>query len=264
MLMEAKNQFRVSMLSIKYNIIREMINPVSFITNILFMILNNATFIVQWIILFSLKDNIAGYGLKEVLEIWAIAASGYGIWHIFFYSSTKLSRLILTGGLDTFIVQPKNVLLSVLTSSTSISAIGDLIYGIVLFSILSFNLYSILLFILLTIMSGIILTSVSVVFGSLTFFLGNTSILSEQINNIVTIVSTYPVGIFKKTLQLILFTVLPIGIMVHLPVQVINNFNIYAFLIIFVFTLLIVALAFLIFNLGLKRYSSSNLMNARI
>ena len=54
MLTAVKNQVRVCVLSVKYNIMREMLNKVTFLTNILFMMLNNATFIVQWVILFRL------------------------------------------------------------------------------------------------------------------------------------------------------------------------------------------------------------------
>ena len=64
MLMAAKNQIRVNLLSIKYSLMREMLNKTTFLMNIIFMIFNNASFIIQWIILFSLKDNIGGYHLK--------------------------------------------------------------------------------------------------------------------------------------------------------------------------------------------------------
>lgn len=47
MLMEVKNQIKVMVLSVKYNIMKQMTNKVTFITNIVFMILNNASFIVQ-------------------------------------------------------------------------------------------------------------------------------------------------------------------------------------------------------------------------
>ena len=73
MLMEVKNQIKVIFLSIKYNIMRQMENKVTFITNILFMILNNASFILQWVILFSLKEEIGGYTIKEVVLLWGIA-----------------------------------------------------------------------------------------------------------------------------------------------------------------------------------------------
>ena len=51
MLMEVKNQIKVVLLSTKYAIEREMLNKVTFVSNIIFMILNNSSFIIQWIIL---------------------------------------------------------------------------------------------------------------------------------------------------------------------------------------------------------------------
>ena len=45
MLTAVKNQLRVCALSVKYNIMREMLNKVTFVTNVLFIILNNETFI---------------------------------------------------------------------------------------------------------------------------------------------------------------------------------------------------------------------------
>src|SRR5699024_5321358 len=126
MLTEVKNQIKVMFLSVKYNIMRQMVNKVTFITNIIFIILNNAAFIIQCIILFRLKDEIGGYTIKEVILLWGIAASIFGFAHILFHKAFDLSDLIIEGKLDTFLVQPKNVFLSVITSETSISAIGDL------------------------------------------------------------------------------------------------------------------------------------------
>ena len=62
MLTAVKNQIKISFLSVKYALMREMLNKVTFFTNITFMILNNAAFIIQWIVLFALKDK--GYNLK--------------------------------------------------------------------------------------------------------------------------------------------------------------------------------------------------------
>ena len=51
MLMEVKNQIKVNILSTKYALEREMLNKFTFISNIVFMVLNNSSFIIQWIIL---------------------------------------------------------------------------------------------------------------------------------------------------------------------------------------------------------------------
>ena len=59
MLMEVKNQLKVNLLTIKYAVMRELLNKVTFFTNVIFMILNNATFIIQWLVLFSIREERA-------------------------------------------------------------------------------------------------------------------------------------------------------------------------------------------------------------
>lgn len=264
MLMEVKNQIKVLMLSVKYNIMRQMVNKVTFITNIIFMILNNASFILQWIILFGLKDEIGGYTIKEVILLWGIAAGVFGISHILFYKAFELPDLIINGKLDTFLVQPKNVFISVISSDTSVSAIGDLIYGYICLLIYGFSIKNFILFTLFSITGGIILTAFASIVGSLCFWITKGDILADSLTNVMINFATYPGTIFKTGIKLILYTVIPVGIANYLPVDTILNFNIAKFLYIIIFTILITILAFVIFNKGLKRYSSSNLMSSRI
>lgn len=47
MLTAVKNQGRVCLLSFQYNMMREMLNKVTFLTNIGFMMLNDAAFLIQ-------------------------------------------------------------------------------------------------------------------------------------------------------------------------------------------------------------------------
>ncbi len=264
MLMEVKNQIRVIFLSVKYNLMREMINPVTFITNILFMILNNATFIIQWMILFQLKDNIGGYGINDVLVLWGLAASTYGISHIFFKKAYEISDFIINGKLDAFLVQPKNVLLGVITSGTSVSAIGDLIYGYLIICLFKFSIQNLLLFTIFTITGGFILTAFSIIVGSLSFWIVKGDIIAGHLVSTIINVSTYPDGIFKGLVRLILYTVIPAGLVNYMPIKVILHFNLIDLLIVLGFTIGIIGLAFFIFSIGLKRYSSSNLMSSRI
>ncbi len=264
MLTGAKNQIKVIFLSIKYNIMRQMVNKVTFITNILFMILNNATFIIQWIILFNIKDEIGGYGLREIYLLWGLAASGFGIANIVFRRAFTISELIINGKLDTFLVQPKNVFLSVITSETSISAIGDLIYGYICLALYGITLKIFVLFTIFSITSAIILAAFSSIVGSTSFWITKSELLANSLFNVMVNFATYPGSIFKGTIRLILYTIIPVGIANYVPLDVIVNFNIWNFLYVILFTIGITILAFIVFYRGLKRYSSSNLMGSRI
>lgn len=264
MLTVVKNQIKVTLLSIKYGLMRQMLNKTTFITNILFMLLNNASFILQWVILYSLKDNIGGYTFKQVLLLWGIAAGTYGFSHFFFKRVFSLSEIINTGKLDASIIQPKNILLSVITSDVEASALGDLLYAYIMLFICDLSITSILLFTLLIICGGIIMTSIAIIYGSLAFWFNNTEMLADTGNSLMVNFATYPDGIFKGVVKALFYTIIPIGFSNYIPVQLLTNFNIYSLLIVISVTALILFLAIGIFYKGLRNYSSSNLMSARI
>lgn len=264
MLMEVKNQIKVIFLSIKYNIMRQMENKVTFITNILFMILNNASFILQWVILFSLKEEIGGYTIKEVVLLWGIASGTFGVAHIVFNKAFEISDLIINGKLDTFLVQPKNVFLSVITSETRISAIGDLIYGYICLFIYGISIKNFLLYTLFLITGGIIVSAFASILGSLSFWIVRGDIISDSLTNMMLNFATYPGTIFKDGVRILFYTIIPLGISNYIPVDTIIRFNIGNLATVISFTIFITIMAFTIFYKGLKRYSSSNLMSSRI
>lgn len=264
MLTVAKNQIKVSFLSIKYALAREMLNKTSFIMNVVFMILNNASFIIQWIVLYSIKDNISGYAIKDILLLWGIASGTYGFSHFFFENAYDLSDVINTGKLDSYLVQPKNVLISCITSKIKTSAIGDILYSYIMLFISGITFKNFLLLTLFNILGGLILTSISIILNSLSFWFSKSETISDTGNMLLNNFATYPDGIFKGVVKVMLFTIIPVGIVNYLPLKIMMSFDIGYFLIVVLVTILLVILAFSIFYKGLKKYSSSNLMIARI
>ncbi len=259
-----KNQLRVCFLSVKYNIMREMLNKVTFLTNIGFMILNNAAFILQWVILFHLKENIGGYTMRDVMLLWGLAASTFGLSRILFARAFSLPDLIINGKLDSYLVQPKNVLLSVITSATNTSAIGDFLYGILLLCVFDFSPGKLLLFLLFSGTGAIILTAFALLLGSLCFWLVRAEAFGDHMINCSISFSTYPDGIFQGVARFLLYQVLPVGMVIYRPVHLLIDFRISSFLQVLGYTILICFLAAFVFYRGLKRYSSSNLMEARM
>jgi len=264
MLTEAKNQFKIAMLSVKYALIREMLNKTTFLTNIIFMVLNNASFIIQWLVLYSLKDDVGGYTFKQVLLLWGVAASTFGFAHFFFKKAFDLSEMINTGKLDSFLVQPKNVLISAITTDVDTSALGDLIYGYIMLFVFGITPTNFLLFTLFTICGGFIIVSIAVIFSSISFWFNKSDLIADTMNHLMVNFATYPDGIFKGIVKGLLYTLIPVGITTYIPVKVLSSFNLHSFVLVILVAILCVLLAFIIFNKGLKRYSSSNLMSARI
>ena len=264
MLMAAKRQMKVTLLSIKYGLMREMLNKGSFIMNNIFMILNNAGFIIQWIIIYSLKDNIGGYSLQQVLLLWGFAAGTYGISHFFFKKAYSLADTIMNGKLDSYLVQPKNVLLSAITSDIEPSALGDILYGFIMLIISGLTIPKLLLFILFSICGGIIMTDFAVILASLSFWIRRADMVADTGNNLIVHFATYPGGIFEGVSKILLYTIIPVGMIDYIPVSVLSDFNFELTLLVIGSTFVWTGLAFNIFYKGLKRYSSSNLMIAKI
>lgn len=260
MLTEVKKVF----LSVKYSLMKEMLNKTTFISNIIFMILNNATFIVEWVIFFSLKESFGGYTIHKVLLLWGLAAGSYGISHFFFKDSYNLSDIINDGSLDAYLVQPRNVLINAITGNVDVSAIGDIIYALIILAISKPTFLEIILFILFSITGAIIVTSIGIIFGSLSFWIGKSDGIADTMTNLIVCFDTYPGTIFKGITKILLYTLVPVGILAYMPMEVLGKFNLLYFVIIIIYTVLITMFAFFIFYKGLKRYSSSNLMVAKI
>lgn len=242
---------------------REMLNKVTFLTNIIFMMLNNAAFLIQWAILFRLKEDIGGYTLREVMLLWALSASSYGLAHLLFARAFSLSDLIINGKLDSYLVQPKNVLLGIITSSTSTSSIGDLLYGLVILCVFCFSFRNLVLFLLFTITGATILTSYALFMGSLSFWFVRADLFGNNLVNGMINFSTYPDGIFKGVVKFILYLIIPTGMSIYLPIHLMQDFHWGQLFLLLGFMTLLLAIAVFSFYRGLKRYTSSNLMGAR-
>ena len=60
------------------------------------------------------------------------------------------------------------------------------------------------------------------------------------------------------------YTIIPISFAVYMPLNILKEFEIIKFIAVIIFTIFITLIAFLSFYKGLKKYSSGNLMSARV
>ena len=235
MLTAVKNQMKVSLLSIKYALQREMLNKVTFISNIIFMVLNNSCFIIQWLLLYSIRSEVGGYTFKKILIMWALAAGTYGIAHLFFKDVFDLSETINTGKLDAYLIQPKNVLISCITSSVEVSALGDLLYSYIMLLFFGISLKNFLFLTFFNITGGLIIVSIAIIVGSLSFWFGRVETLANTLNSQTTNLATYPEGIYKGLVKIIFYTIVPIGFINFIPINIISSFNLIELIIIYPF-----------------------------
>lgn len=127
-----------------------------------------------------------------------------------------------------------------------------------------FTIPRFLLFTLFIALGGIIVTSISVILSSLSFWFQKSDLIADTGNSLMTNFSTYPDGIFKGLVKILLYTLVPVGFVIYLPLKVMLKFKLSLLLLLLLITILFITFAFIVFFKGLKRYSSSNLMIARI
>lgn len=238
---------------------------VSFLIQLFGMVLNNVSFAFFWWLLFEKVPTIAGYGYQDVMILWAISSAGFGLAFIFFGGVLKLNQYIIKGELDSFLLQPKNVLLNVISSSTVFSAWGDLLYGTVLFIVIKgVHPLGLLSFAFYCFTAMILFVTVIGTAHSLAFYMGNNSSMVQLIFEFMISFSIYPEGIFKGAVKWIIFTILPAGFITMVPLRLLQNFDIRWFLLLIGVCIIWITILFTVFHKGLKKYESGNLMVNRM
>ena len=250
----------------KLNLSSQMEYRASFFVQIFGMTINNATFIFFWWLAFGATgEYIAGYTFKDVMFIWAVTSSAFGLAHILFYNVHKISQLIITGELDTYLLQPMPVLPNILGAATSVSAWGDLFYGIVLLAIVwGFSTGVWLIFVLATLLGAVIFTALNVITQSLTFYIGNSNMISGSVFEFMISFSIYPESIFKGVVRLMIFSLLPAAFISHIPLRLVKNFSPAALIIWIGFAVAFLSISCIVFYRGLKKYKSGNLIVTRM
>ena len=234
---------------------------IAFIVQIITMIANDSLWLFFWWTYFRQFPLVNGWQSSNIIVIWAVAACGFGIGMGVFGNASKMAALIMNGGLDAYLGMPRNVLLHVCITASDPSAWGDILFAIGAYVlILRPDLLHFALFLLFSFLGALIFVSFLVIFGSLAFFLGNTEGLSQQMLGALVTFSTYPMNIFTGVVRLILFTVIPAGFISFVPLQLLQHFSWPLFAAMVGFTALFVGVAVTMFELGLRRYESGNLL----
>ena len=263
--MAVKNNLKLIFSYFWLNLKKEWKYKTSFFMQIIMMILNDLFFIIQWLIIFQLVDNIGGYGFRETMMLWAVAAGGYGVSHVFFGGAWNIKEIVYEGKLDVFLTQPKNILINVCCSSTSIAAVGDILYSYVVLAIIGVPWYYYLTIIPACILAGLIYVSVYVVYVSICFYMKGGDAVAKSVEGTVNKVGNYPPAIFSGIVKFLFFSVIPSFFFTFIPVQYFMlTPNIWWILIAIAVTVFWILLAFVCFHRGLKKYNSGNLMGGRL
>ncbi|MCX8074190.1 MAG: ABC-2 family transporter protein [Clostridia bacterium] len=238
----------------------------SFIIQSIFMFINNGVWLVFWIIIFKNNgDNINGVNFETILYLWSIPVISFGIAYFFFGGVSNINSYIMSGQMDSCMLQPKHPLLNVLTSKCNFSAFGDLMYGVVIgLIVVKFNILEFILLFTMGMFGAIFYLSLEIILRSICVWIGDTEIIARKyIDTLFITFSIYPENLFTGLLRILLYTVIPVGYMAYIPINIMTRFNLLSLLIVLISGIAYLYLAIFLFNKAMKNYESGNTISMK-
>ncbi|MEI6627406.1 MAG: ABC-2 family transporter protein [bacterium] len=260
-----KNYISLSWYLVKTNLLSAMEYRHSFIIQVLGMAFNDVALISMWLIFFSRIGSLNGWQFSDTILLFVMGTINFGISMTAGQGAFDIAKNIASGNLDNFLVTPKNPLWFVSFSRIDVSAVGDLLFGLGLYWFYPLaNFGGFMWVVLLGIITAPIAWAFIVITQSISFWVGNFEDAAEQwFWNFIGF-TLYPASVFHGFLKVIFMTIMPAFFIVALPVELIKHFSWGAFLLLIAFDVFICWLATYVFNKGLKRYESGNLINVKL
>jgi ABC-2 type transport system permease protein len=232
----------------------------AFLMQAAFMVLNNLLFLTTWWILFARFDHVAGYRMPDMLLLFGVSAGGFGLAIVLCGGMLELARAISDGDLDALLAQPKSVLLRAIASRSVASGWGDFASGLLLIA-LSGTPHSCFA-LLAMLMAAVAFVATGCVAGSVAFWLGRADSLARSLLDVTITFTLYPPGLFGAGIKILLFTVLPAGVIAYLPIELVRAPSVEAFGAAAGAVIAYAGFASCVFAAGLRRYESGSRFGA--
>ncbi len=232
----------------------------AFVLRIICMLLNNCLMLITWGALFYTFKSINGWNIHDFVFMTGLCIGSFSIWSVFFRGAgIYLARQIEYGDLDTYIIQPRNVLLHCACSISDPSGIGDFLTGILFIGFSGMVTFQTLPVILVCfICAALCFIALTFYVSCLPFFIKRTDDFGERLFYIFFNIAGYPGSVYTGWFKLIFCSIFPVGIISVIPVTLLHrpSWTLLTYLIGFVMLFFISALT--LFKLGLRRYESGN------
>lgn len=201
----------------------EISRRISFFVQMLFMCINDAVWVVFWLLVFSHKESIRGWERDEVLVLFAIVTATYGTGIGLFYGVRRLGDRIRDRDLDPYLAQPSPVVVRVLFSKVHPPLLGDLAFGPILFTIATGGADALqwLRYLLVVCLAASIVVAFILTWESVAFWAENGSEIAGVAFTAITVLSTYPSAIYAGVVKVIVFTVVPAVFIGSVPAEIV-------------------------------------------
>src|SRR5215211_7775294 len=133
MLAQIRNYFGLAFAYTRLNLSAQLEYRAAFITQVAAMFLNDGVWVVFWVLFFTRFPVLRGWGVEDLLTVWALTAAGFGLAHAIYGNALMLAGVIAQGQLDVWMLYPRTLLPHMLLGRMSTTAWGDALFGYVVY-----------------------------------------------------------------------------------------------------------------------------------
>ncbi|HEY3847149.1 MAG TPA: ABC-2 family transporter protein [Acetobacteraceae bacterium] len=219
------------------------------------MVLNNGFVLLMWFMFFAGFRSVRGWQLADMALQIGVLAFTFGVAGVFAGGYRDMAAVILRGDLDAWLTQPRAVLPRLLAQESAAPAWGDVVVGVALLASAASLHWSDLPGLLFVLGGSLIVyLATGVVFASLAFWARGARSFARDLVEFVLLFGTWPGSIWSGATKLVVYTIVPAGFVVVLPVRFLRHPSVSAGLLVAAAALFYAALALLVFRIGLRRY----------
>ena len=234
-------------------------NRSAFWTQLAAMVINDAVWVLFWVIFFGRVGSLLGWHRYDVLLLLAVLTTGSGVVLGVLSNARRIGQLISDGGIDAALALPVRPLAYLLVRRVDAVNFGDFFFGLVLFLVAcsptpgraaAYGFGSVA--------AAVVLASFLVLIGSLAFFTRRSEAGDLGFQAII-LLASYPVDMFSGVTKVLLYTAVPAAFVSAVPARLVERFDPWqaaGFLAVAAALALSAAGAF---GLGLRHYTSSSL-----
>ena len=221
------------------------------------MTVNNGFILLLWFMFFAGFRSVGGWRLADVALMIGILALSVGLAGVFAGGYRDMAAVILRDEVDALLTQPRAVLPRLLARESIASAWGDVIVGVILlasFAALQWSDLPVLLFVLCGSLTVFLATGV--LFASLAFWVRGARSFARDVVDFVILLSSYPGSIYSGAMKVVVYTFVPAGFVVLVPVAVLREHSLAGLMTMAAAAVGYAGLAIAVFLAGLRRYRS--------
>jgi ABC-2 type transport system permease protein len=235
------------------------VRPLAASSAVVLMLANNLLFFITFVIYFSNFSSLRGWVREDLALLVGCTCWAFGLAVFLTGGIRDLANMIASGGLDAYLGRPRHPLPALLLSQSIPAGLGDMVSGVLFWTVFGHrHLAELPLLLLVGTLGAIVVSASATLFQCLAFWLSGAAVLAEELFEMFMMVAYYPENPFSFAVRLLLLTVFPAGFVAMMPAEAVRDADPRKLAACAAAALVYAGLAWLVFERGLRRYTSGS------